>query len=103
MNFRQKVYGIVKSIPIGKVATYGQVAKLAGKPKGARAVGLFMKQNPDIPNTPCHRVVAGDGGLRGYAGEGGLRRKMEMLKEEGVEFVGDKVDLKSSIWIGTEK
>jgi O-6-methylguanine DNA methyltransferase len=54
--FKEKVYKICSSIPKGKVATYGQIAKLAGKPKAARAVGAFMKNNPDAPIVPCHRV-----------------------------------------------
>ena len=61
MNFKEKVYKICRSIPKGKVVTYGQIARLAGKPKAARAVGSFMKNNPDAPIVPCHRVVASNG------------------------------------------
>ena len=66
-SFRDKVYEITRKIPKGKVATYGQIAKLAGNSKAARAVGYFMKTNPDAPKTPCHRVVAADGKLTGYS------------------------------------
>ena len=97
-SFRERVYEIAGQIPKGKVATYGQVAKMAGNPRGARAVGLFMKQNPDIPNTPCHRVVASDGRLTGYSGKGGVGAKRKLLEEEGVKFNGEKVDLKNSGW-----
>ncbi|HBR79122.1 MAG TPA: cysteine methyltransferase, partial [Candidatus Moranbacteria bacterium] len=47
MNFKEKVYKICSSIPKGKVVTYGQLARLTGKPKAARAIGVFMKNNPD--------------------------------------------------------
>ena len=91
--FKDKVYKIVSKIPKGKVMTYGQVAKLAGNPKAARAVGLFMKTNPNAPIVPCHRVVAADGSLTGYSGAGGIKRKKEMLLAEGVIFEGEKVDI----------
>jgi O-6-methylguanine DNA methyltransferase len=97
-SFYADVYKIVKTIPKGKVATYGQVAKLAGSPRAARAVGLAMKTNPNAPIVPCHRVVASDGSLTGYSGIGGVDGKRKMLIKEGVMFKGDKVDLKSSLW-----
>jgi O-6-methylguanine DNA methyltransferase len=96
MDFREEVYQITKKIPKGKVATYGQIAKLAGKPQAARAVGLFMRTNPDAPRTPCHRVVAADGGLTGYSAGEGIVTKRKMLLAEGVVFKKDKVDLTKS-------
>lgn len=80
------------------MATYGQIAMLAGSPRAARAVGLFMKTNPNAPVVPCHRVVAADGSLTGYSGVGGIKQKKEMLIKEGVIFKGDKVDLKVSLF-----
>ena len=97
-SFKEKIYSLTRSIPKGKVATYGQLAKLAGNPKAARAVGLFMKINPDAPNTPCHRVVSSKGKLTGYSGKGGISGKKAMLIEEGVYFKGEKVDLEKSVW-----
>lgn len=97
-TFKDTVYTIARKIPRGKVATYGQLAQLAGSPKAARAVGLCMKTNPDAPFMPCHRVVASDGRLVGYSAQGGVARKKQMLEEEGVQFVQDKVDLKASLW-----
>ncbi len=97
-SFREQVYELIKDIPKGKVATYGQVAKLVGNPHAARAVGMCMKTNPDAPRTPCHRIVASDGSLHGYSGGNGLPTKKKMLKEEGVIFAGDKVDLVLSQW-----
>ena len=98
MAFRERVYQITKKIPIGKVATYGQIAKLAGSGKAARAVGMCMKTNPDSPRTPCHRVVGNDGSLTGYSAGKGILTKKAMLLAEGVYFNNNKVDLKRSQW-----
>lgn len=98
MNFTENVYKILRTVPKGKVVTYGQLAKLAGSPKASRAVGMCMQKNPDAPNTPCHRVVASDGSLHGYSGGDGIPTKKKMLLEEGVVFKGDKVDLSASQW-----
>lgn len=98
MNFKEKVYKLCSSIPKGKVATYGQLACLAGKPKAARAVGGFMRRNPDAPIVPCHRVVASDGKLTGYSGVGGINQKKKMLIGEGVSFKNFRVDLSVSGW-----
>ena len=98
MTFREKVYEITKQIPKGKVATYGQLARLVGNAKAARAVGALMRVNPNAPHTPCHRVVAQDGSLTGYSGVGGVAGKKKMLLTEGVFFQGDKVDLSRSGW-----
>jgi O-6-methylguanine DNA methyltransferase len=96
--FKDKVYGLTKQIPKGQVATYGQLAKLAGNPSGSRAVGAFMRINPDAPQMPCHRVVAADGSLTGYSGVGGINQKKKMLIAEGVGFKGERVDLSNSLW-----
>ncbi len=98
MIFKEKVYLLTKKIPKGKVATYGQIARLAGKPKAARAVGAYMRMNPNAPQTPCHRIVSSDGSLTGYSGKGGVATKRKMLLTEGVLFKGDKVDLFHSLW-----
>jgi O-6-methylguanine DNA methyltransferase len=97
-QFKNKVYKICSSIPEGKVATYGQIARLSGRPKAARAVGLFMKNNPNVPTVPCHRVVAHDGKLTGYSGTGGITQKKKMLIKEGVSFKNNKIDLSISGW-----
>ncbi|MBI5122476.1 MGMT family protein [Candidatus Roizmanbacteria bacterium] len=97
-NFRNKVYQVTRAIPKGKVATYGQLARLAGKPKAAQAVGVFMKNNPDAPIVPCHRVVASDGKLTGYFGVGGITQKKKMLFDQGVCFKNNRVNLSISKW-----
>lgn len=96
-TFRERVYGIAAKIPTGKVATYGQIAKLAGNASASRAVGMCLRGNTDTKNVPCHRVVASNGALTGYA-FGGVLEKRERLLEEGVVFAGDRVDLDKSKW-----
>jgi methylated-DNA-protein-cysteine methyltransferase-like protein len=98
ITFKEKVYTFAKKIPKGKVATYGQLARLAGSPRAARAVGLSMKLNPDQKVVPCHRVVASNGALTGYAFGNGISTKRSKLQKEGVYFINDKVDLKKSLW-----
>ncbi|HYD35204.1 MAG TPA: MGMT family protein [Vitreimonas sp.] len=98
MTFRDKIYELCRQIPQGRVATYGQLAIMAGSPRAARAVGMCMQSNPDAPQTPCHRVVASDGSLHGYSAGDGIPTKKAMLITEGVIFKGDKVDLSRSQW-----
>jgi methylated-DNA-[protein]-cysteine S-methyltransferase len=97
-SFRERVYALTKQIPKGKVATYGQLAMLAGSPGAARAVGMCMKTNQNAPIVPCHRVVASDGSLTGYSAGNGISTKYELLRKEGVLFSGGKVDLLKSQW-----
>ncbi len=97
--FKEKVYSLAKQIPKGKVATYGQLALLAGSPNASRAVGMCMRTNPDLTTIPCHRVVGSDGKLHGYLGPDGTPKKKAMLLNEGVAFIGDRVDLSQSKWI----
>ncbi|KKS16392.1 MAG: methylated-DNA-protein-cysteine methyltransferase [Parcubacteria group bacterium GW2011_GWB1_41_6] len=66
-TFKQKVYEIVSQIPKGKVMSYKEVAKKAGRPKAYRAVGNILNKNPDIKKVPCHRVIRSDGKIGGYA------------------------------------
>ena len=96
--FKDRIYKLTRQIPAGKVATYGQLAKLAGSPGAARAVGMAMKTNPDAPHTPCHRVVSSNGQLTGYSGNGGVKTKKAMLLAEGVMFHKGKVNLTASQW-----
>jgi O-6-methylguanine DNA methyltransferase len=97
-SFTDKIYELTRKIPEGKVATYKQLAALAGNAKASRAVGMLMKNNQDAPMTPCHRVVASNGLLTGYSAGEGIKTKKTMLEQEGVSFIGDKVDLLKSGW-----
>jgi methylated-DNA-[protein]-cysteine S-methyltransferase len=81
MNFRDKVYAVVKKIPKGKVLTYGEVARKIGLPKAARAVGMVLSKNYD-PKIPCHRVIRSDGKIGNY-NRGGQNSKIKILRKEG--------------------
>lgn len=96
--FQNAVYETVKQIPKGKVATYKQIAHMAGNSRAARAVGMCMKHNPDMATIPCHRVVATDGKLTGYSAGDGITTKKQMLMNEGVSFNGNRVNLSLSQW-----
>lgn len=80
--FMRRIYDVVSRIRPGEVMTYGEVAAAAGRPGAGRAVGSAMARNPFPPIIPCHRVVAANGGLGGYAG--GVEMKRQMLRREGV-------------------
>ena len=80
MTFKEKVYGVVRKIPKGKVLTYKQVAIKAGHPKAYRAVGNILNKNRD-PKVPCHRVIRSDGKIGGY--RDGNVFKIKRLREEG--------------------
>ncbi len=86
MSIYEKVYEVVKSIPKGKVATYGQVALLTGNPKRARIVGTALHKNPSPGLIPCHRVVNKEGRCAESFAFGGAQRQRELLKSEGVTF-----------------
>lgn len=86
--FRARVLAAVRSIPRGRVATYGDIAELAGAPGAARAVGNVMRGCGD-PSVPCHRVIAAAGALGGYGGF--LDRKRQLLRAEGLEVTPTRV------------
>jgi methylated-DNA-protein-cysteine methyltransferase related protein len=96
-TFTARVYTIAATIPKGTVATYGQLAKLAGNPKAARAVGMAMSCNTDTKKVPCHRVVSSTGVLTGYA-FGGVSKKKALLQKEGITFNKNRVDLAHYQW-----
>lgn len=81
-EFRRRVLSAVRRIPVGRVATYGDIAALAGQPRASRAVGNIMRDCRE-PGVPCHRVIAAGGLLGGYGGN--LQLKRELLRAEGLE------------------
>ena len=97
-DFRARVLSIVRRIPFGRVTTYGDVARLAGAPRAARAVGTVMRTCRD-PRVPCHRVIAAGGGLGGYGSF--LHLKRELLRSEGLEVGTTRVRRFSEVhWPG---
>lgn len=99
-EFAKRVYEVVRSIPRGCVASYGQVAALAGNAHGARGVGFILHRNPEPGVIPCHRVVFANGSVcTGYA-FGGPEAQRERLRAEGVLFLEDgRVDLQRCRWL----
>src|SRR5688572_10226847 len=98
--FNHRVLTVVRRIPPGRVATYGDVAKLAGRPRAARAVGNIMRdcRRADVP---CHRVIAAGGRLGGYGGSEALKRAL--LIAEGVAVHGARVQLKNCRMAGLRR
>ena len=85
-RFQIKVWNYLKTIQIGKVKTYKQVAIGINRPKSARAVANACARNPYAPKIPCHRVIRTDGSLGGYSGKGGIKTKKKLLKIEGFQL-----------------
>lgn len=91
---RQQIFAVVRQIPAGKVATYGQIAFLAGIPNAPRRVGQVLHHAPDAPGLPCHRVVNSAGRLV----PGWIDQRM-LLEKEGVGFKANGcVDLARFLW-----
>ena len=102
MNSFELIYDIVRKIPRGKVATYGQVAALAGNKRWSRVVGYALHVNPAFGEIPCHRVVNRFGGLSSAFAFGGVHVQAELLRAEGVEITDNCVDLQKYRWIPQE-
>ena len=97
-TFTDRVLTVVRRIPVGRIATYGAVARMAGRPGAARAVGNIMREcrRADVP---CHRVIAAGGRLGGYGGSEMLKRAL--LVAEGVRVSGSRIrNLSAVTWTG---
>lgn len=94
-----RIYEIVRRIPRGKVATYGQIAMLAGNPRWSRVVGYALHVNPDEQHIPCFRVVNRFGECSGSFAFGGGQVQRALLEADGAVFLPDgRVDLKRCLW-----
>ena len=98
MSLFERVYEYVKTVPRGKVVTYGQVAAAIGAPRCARQVGWALHVNPEPGVIPCHRVVNREGRLAPAVACGGEAVQASLLEAEGVEVVGGYVDLNKYRW-----
>ena len=94
----KRIYEAVKKIPYGHVATYSQIAELAGDRKMARAVGNALHKNPDPDSIPCFRVVNAKGELAGEFAFGGPGAQAKLLEAEGITVTDGKVDLGIFQW-----
>ncbi len=99
MNTFEKIYDVVRRIPEGKVATYGQIAAMAGNPRWSRVVGYALHGNPEPGVIPCHRVVDRLGRPSSAFAFGGVQVQLELLRQEGVEADGNgRIDLDKYQW-----
>ena len=87
--FQEKVYAITRNIPKGETMTYGDIAKILQS--SPRAVGQALKKNPYAPIVPCHRVIHADGRIGGYAGVKNSKKKIKLLRNEGITIHDDKI------------
>ena len=85
--FQKEVWGQIKLIPKGETRSYKDIANAIGRPNAYRAVANACGKNPYPIVIPCHRVIASDGSIGGYTGNGGIKTKKKLLQQEGVLFV----------------
>ena len=97
-NSFEKIYEVVRQIPAGRVATYGQIAALAGNRRWSRVVGFALHVNPDPDGIPCFRVVNRKGEVSEAFAFGGGNRQIELLEADGIPCPGGRVDLKKYQW-----
>jgi methylated-DNA-[protein]-cysteine S-methyltransferase len=93
LDFEERVWKLMESIPKGRVTTYGLIAKKLNT-RAYRAVGNACRRNPYAPRVPCHRVVRSDGSIGGFGGKTSgmsVEKKIRMLREEGVQIRDGKV------------
>lgn len=91
--FAEKVYTLLRTVPKGRVTTYKALAHAAGT-HAYRAVGQILKNNPDAPHIPCHRVVATNGTLGGFMGKisgEAMEKKIQLLRKEGVRIESHRI------------
>jgi methylated-DNA-[protein]-cysteine S-methyltransferase len=89
MKLEEKVYELLSKVPEGKVTTYGELARAAGRPQASRVIGQILNRNPNPIVVPCHRVVMSNGEIGGYAS--GTLAKKRLLRKEGVKISKNKI------------
>lgn len=90
---KEKVYEFLRTIPKGKVVTYGQIAEHLGNKQLSRVVGNILHSNPDKDKYPCYKVVDRNGKLSEHYAFGGIEKQKDRLEEEGIAVIDYKVDL----------
>lgn len=88
--FERRVYDAARAIDPGETRTYGEIATAIGAPGEAREVGAALARNPFLIVVPCHRVIAADGGLRGFSAPGGIETKRRLLALEGAPVAAER-------------
>lgn len=102
-NVFERIYAIVRQIPYGYVATYGQIAAMAGNPRWARVVGYALHVNPDPLSIPCFRVVNREGRVSPAFVFGGENRQIALLEAEGIRVKDGRVELSEYLWQPNEE
>ena len=103
-NSYERIYAVVRQIPYGRVATYGQIAALAGNPRWSRVVGYALHVNPDPAHIPCFRVVNRFGEVSSAFAFGGENEQIALLQREGVRFLPDgRVDLAHFVGMAAQR
>ncbi|MCD8011782.1 MAG: MGMT family protein [Lachnospiraceae bacterium] len=97
-NTFERIYEVVKQIPYGQVATYGQIAALVGNRRLSRVVGYALHVNPDPEHIPCYRVVNRFGEVSKAFAFGGENRQVSLLEAEGIVFEDGRVNLERYQW-----
>lgn len=97
-NTYERIYDVVRQIPKGYVATYGQVAALAGNSRWARVVGYALHVNPDPEGIPCYRVVTKEGRVSSAFAFGGSNEQIRLLQEDGIEIIDGHVNMAKYQW-----
>ena len=97
-NKYQRIWDVVAEIPYGRVATYGQIARIAGLGSQARQVGYALHNTPDGLDLPWHRVINAQGRISFPRGSTSYRRQRELLEAEEIEFIDGRLDLSAYRW-----
>jgi methylated-DNA-protein-cysteine methyltransferase-like protein len=100
VNSKTAIYTALKSVPAGKLVTYGQLADMAGLPRAARLVGTVLCQLPEVSDLPWHRVVNAQGRISMPEGSAGYREQLRRLEAEGIEVKQGKIRLKDYLFQG---
>ena len=95
----ERIYGLVRQIPVGKVATYGQIAREASYPRQPRMVGYALHALPNSSGVPWHRVINAQGKISFPRKSGSYNRQKRLLRKEGISFAREVVDLKRFGWL----
>ena len=93
-----RIYETIRDIPQGSVASYGQVAEIAGIPRGARQVGWALKNLPRDQGVPWHRVITASGKIAFEAGSAQFEKQKKLLLREGVAVIADRIDMRRYRW-----
>ncbi|NOU50326.1 MGMT family protein [Pseudoalteromonas sp. JBTF-M23] len=101
-EFKARVYTLIGAIPKGKVAAYGQLAKMAGAQNQSRAVGRLLKNLPEGSSLPWHRVINSQGKISFALNSDKYKQQRQLLEAEGVEFQNNKIRLKTYQWLAYE-